>query len=691
MKMERKHGFLTKGLALLLAVVMTAALVPAFVSLAETPAYEEEPASLTYANGNLARGEKVEIISQYDSHYDPSWNWENINLNDGKMNTVENDEGTSTGGFHTSTVAVNEYGQNLFTNNHGEWVGYNFGETVEFDTVVVYPSMDSDGVCRGMPNAFAIEVSVDGENYKRVYEAYDYAIPAFGPQTFQFDAVSVQYVRFVALSLNQDRDFKWALKLSEMAVYNEGYANTEPYCPNLAAGKPVTSTDCHFSEPTWNRLNINDGDRYNLVTTQYDWGQFAGWHTSTQAAADEAAWIVIDLEEKTAVDRVVIWPSTERFRNTGASPAGADNLALPLTMKIEVSDDGETFTEVASLSEMPTKWEPIQIDFTRTETQYVRLYMTRNGHVKLSEFEIFDTTKSVTPEKPGEEEALVKPGVNLAPGGKVFYSSIINSDGWDLSNLNNETVEEAGGFTTAAGTDGSVLYCGIEFAQLTRVNKVVLYSAATSAIEDEGIWSGIPRSLKIQYSVDELTWYDVAEKTFEDPVPGQDAVEILFDAVDAKYIRVWTDDPWLKASDGGRTYIQLAEMEVWYDPFTLGSEDAFAVYYQEQEGSGSTHALRVLLVANESKLPSVEYVTVKIVFTLTDGKTKSLTKILGGENSDYELYRKVTAGDDVYTAAAGCAIFGSVITDIPDGAYTGVTVTITETDTSNVLLSVSRK
>lgn len=685
--MERKHSFSTKALALFLAVILVAALTPAFVSLAEVPEYEEEPGILTFEQGNLARGEDVELISQYDSHYDLNWGWQNTNICDGKMNTVESEEGTSTGGFHTNTTALNGWNQKIFDVNHEEWVGYNFGKPVAFDTVVVYPSMDSDGRCVGMPNAFAIEVSVDGENYKTVYETYCYDIPEFGPQTVQFEEVTAQYVRFKALSVNKDSKGKFAMKLSELAVYKKGYKNTTPYCPNLALNKPVLTTGYHVSVPTWTLENINDGDRYNLVKTPYNWGQFAGWHTTPNTADD--AWIQIDLEEKTAFDKVVIWPSTERYW-IGASPEGVwtDNMFLPDVMKIEISENAENWTEIASRekADMPTTWGPIEITFNKTEARYVRLYMTRSDAVKLSEFEIFDTSKTVTPEKPGEEKVRVETGVNFALTSKVIYSSVISDASWGPDFLKNGETEISGGFTTAAGTAGSTHFCGYEFSQLTRVNKIVLYSADNLL---EPTWSGIPRSFKVQYSVDELNWIDVTTRTYEEPVSSDTALTILFDEVDAKYIRIWTNDPWEKTSDGNRTYIQLAEMEVSYEPFVLTSEDAFSAFYQVKEGAGSSHDLRVLLVANLAKLPDAAAVTVKIEFTLASGGTKTVTGKLGGENSDYTLYKKATAGGDTYTATEGCAIFGNVITGIPEGAYTNVKVTIT--NGSAELLNVSLK
>lgn len=687
--MKHNHSRKAKALAFLLALAMTVALLPVFASLAEEDPSDDALESLKAENGNLAIG--ATILSQYGAHSDPSWGWDINLLNDGTLNTLTSPDSTAetNGGYHTKTDATNEWGQNIFNLNHSEWVGYQFDEPKTFDTVVVYPSRDEDGVCWGMPNAFAIDVSVDGETFVRVYETYNYAIPDYGPQTIQFEAVTANYVRFVALSVNRNFQGTWAIKLCELAVYNKGYTNTTPYCPNLAEGKPVESTPWHNSAPTWTLNNINDGDAYNMVTTAYDWGQFGGWHTDASGATptDQDAWIEIDLKDVTTVDKVVVWPSTERYRNGLIDGAWSDALALPASMTIQLSEDGESWTDVETKTDMPTDWEAIEFSFAAKEARYVRLYMVRSGHVKLSEIEVYNTADSVTPGEEVKVETVVKTGVNLALDAKIMYSSVIGSNSWAPTNLNNGVVETDGGFTTAVET---TLWVGYEFAAPTLVNKVVLYAA--NPLDDVDLWSGIPMSYKIQYSLDNLNWYDAASCFTADPVPGQEAVTVTFSPVEAKYLRIWTNEPWPKPSDGGRTYIQLAEMEVWLDPASLTAGDnAFAAFYQVKENSdASKQDLRILLVANMKKLSTVQTATVKVTFTLADGTTKTLTKKLAVENSDYELYKTITAAGDSYTAADGYALFGDVITNIPDGAYTAIDLTVTD-DGGNTLLSVSSK
>ncbi len=106
-------------------------------------------------------------------------------------------------------------------------------------------------------------------------------------------------------------------------------------------------------------------------------------------------------------------------------------------------------------------------------------------------------------------------------------------------------------------------------------------------------------------------------------------------------------------------------------------DNAFAAYLQKREGEGKED-LRVVLLADVAKLSEWETVEVTVTFTLANGGKKTLKGTLGGGGEDaYQLFRRVTAAGAGYRAAEGCALFGQVITGIPVGDYTGVTVTMT--------------
>ena len=327
---------------------------------------------------------------------------------------------------------------------------------------------------------------------------------------------------------------------------------------------------------------------------------------------------------------------------------------------------------------MLDEYKDVVIDFDRTETSYIRFYMKAiPGHIKLSEIEAYDTGTLVTP-----GETVVKPDVNLAAGATVIYSSAISDQSWSPALLVNGIIEESGGFTTQNVLSG---YVGFKFDNPTVVNTLTLYSASVS-VDDSGYWSGIPEGFKVEYSMNGLNWTEISDIRLAEIPSGQEAVEVSFETVVAKYIRVNSDLLYPKPSDSGRTYIQLAEMEVSYDPYKLGCYDGFKAYYQEKD-NGSTNDLRVVVAISEKNLSEIGVgFKMKITFTLADGSSKS-TEGVFGEN--YMLYRSVNAGTDTYYAADGSALFGCVITDIPDGAYNSVSIQITN-ESGSVVFSATK-
>ncbi len=663
---EKKSG--RKAIALLLVLALSVAMLPAFSVL--SAAYDEIPTDLSLEGGNLARLDGVEIIYQdgYEPHSSAEWGWDYTKLNDGDMNV--NGDG-SNGGYHSSLT--------YYGDNHSEWVGYSFPEPQTIDTIVVYPCLEQNGVAPivGMPNAFAIEVSLDGETWVRVYEEYCYDAPEeFGPQAFSFEEVTVSYVRFVALSLNRSDAGTWAMKLCEMAVYNTDYVPvSEPAPVNILRGAKADSNSSHTDGP-WNLININDGDRYNLVTTTYDYGQFAGYHTSTSTAAGTDVYISFDLGGEKYVDQLVVVPATEKYSRNYQN---ASIFYFPTDFEVQVSDDGNDWTTVASKSGyVLDEYKDVVIDFDRTETSYIRFYMKAiPGHIKLSEIEAYDTETLVTP-----GETVVKPDVNLAAGATVIYSSAISNQSWSPALLVNGIIEESGGFTTQNVLSG---YVGFKFDNPTVVNTLTLYSASVS-VDDSGYWSGIPEGFTVEYSMNGLNWTEISDIRLAEIPSGQEAVEVSFETVVAKYIRVNSDLLYPKPSDSGRTYIQLAEMEVSYDPYKLGCYDGFKAYYQEKD-NGSTNDLRIVVAMSENKLSDISAgMKMKITFTLEDGSSKAFDGVFG---EDYLLYRSVNAGGDSYDAIDGCALFGCVVTDIPDGAYTAVSIQIID-EAGDVIFNVAK-
>jgi len=100
--------------------------------------------------------------------------------------------------------------------------------------------------------------------------------------------------------------------------------------------------------------------------------------------------------------------------------------------------------------------------------------------------------------------------------------------------------------------------------------------------------------------------------------------------------------------------------------------------------------MRIVIVANEEKLSKISSTAkVTVTFVLESGAEVYLENTLGGADSDYGLYRKVTADGDEYVAAEGYCLFGNIVTNIPNGAYTSIALTIVDNVTGEELISVT--
>lgn len=370
-----------KLVTLFLLTGLCAALLPLSASAAENAA-------------NLAASDGVEVICDY-SHEDNDWNWHASNLNDGDPIEAVLLNGTgSGGGYHSAYGASEAYGGSNGENY--QYVGYNFGAKKTFNTVVITPVAHNT-----FPVDFEIQVSDDGENWNAVVTKTGYAISeeehAYCPQTFTFDTQNAQYVRLYATKLNSD-GANYAMKLTEVEVYN--VTDSASGAENLAKGKPVES-DSHHEDGPWSLVNINDGDRVNLNTSQFDYGQFAGYHSSPSTPQDGSeaaqAQFTIDLGAGTKFDTVVIFPSHEKF--SCKAPVEGDGIFFPENFKIQYSDDGETWTDALTKTGYVCDGTDAQtFTFDEVTGRYIRFQMVNmTGYAKLAEFEVYSTAEEELP------------------------------------------------------------------------------------------------------------------------------------------------------------------------------------------------------------------------------------------------------------------------------------------------------
>ncbi len=374
---------------------------------------------------NLAIGADP-IYGTY-SHVDETWNWNITNINDGDVYEIthnpENGGGTASG-YHSGFGA---------TMPEPQWVGFNFGAKKTFNTMVVYPVNTYT-----FPVDFEIQVSNDGEAWTPVLTKTDYSIPTYStdgahgylPQTFTFDAQNAQYVRLYATKLGCDHNNNYAMKLTEIEVFN--VTETAPAGPeNLALRKPIDSDSTHYDDATktWGLQNVNDGDRVNLATHYLDYGQFVGYHSSPNTPTDGGdnakAHITIELGEGTTFNQVVIYPSNELnsikvLENRPDNPDNLQGIYFPENFRIQYSNDGETWTDALVKTDYQASVDPQVFEFDAVTAKYVRIQMEKLTHfVKLTEIEVYNIEEEVTP-PPTEDTPPAKTGDAMIIGTAVL-------------------------------------------------------------------------------------------------------------------------------------------------------------------------------------------------------------------------------------------------------------------------------
>jgi len=128
--------------------------------------------------------------------------------------------------------------------------------------------------------------------------------------------------------------------------------------PNLAFHKPVTTSSQYPGQGVDHTLLV-DGDPDTMGFHTMDGGQ---------------QWAVIDLGKVCKFDKVVVYNR----------PDGYEERAVPL--KIEVSKDNVTYTQIAERKETFTKWTAKKL---RAEGRYVRLKNTPPHFFHLGEVEVY--------------------------------------------------------------------------------------------------------------------------------------------------------------------------------------------------------------------------------------------------------------------------------------------------------------
>ena len=112
------------------------------------------------------------------------------------------------------------------------------------------------------------------------------------------------------------------------------------------------------------------------------------------------------------------------------------------------------------------------------------------------------------------------------------------------------------------------------------------------------------------------------------------------------------------------------------EPLAPTGDDLFTGYLSMRD-QGSAHDMRILFATYLEKL-DFSSASVTIEFEKSGATVNTFALQLGGKENDFTAYQTVVAAGERFFADDGCVLFGVIITDIPDGAWDSLTVTITD-------------
>ncbi|WP_406503373.1 discoidin domain-containing protein [Streptomyces sp. NBC_01602] len=194
-----------------------------------------------------------------------------------------------------------------------QWIQVDLGESVSFDRVELVWE-------QAYAKTYVVQVSADGDTWTDAESVDNSAVPL----PFQNANASLQSVeighrtaRYVRLDCGE-RATSWGTSLWSLSVIDSGTPGTD-----LALHKTATASTEDGSNTAQNATDGKPGTRWS-------------------SAYEDNQWIRVDLGEAVSFDRVVVvWES-----------------AYPKTYVVQISDDGDTWTDVKSVDNTP---EPLKI------------------------------------------------------------------------------------------------------------------------------------------------------------------------------------------------------------------------------------------------------------------------------------------------------------------------------------------
>ncbi len=372
------------------------------------------------------------------------------------------------------------------------------------------------------------------------------------------------------------------IALPEGYDYYEAPSGQPAATENLAAGATVTCPTSLGSDG-WYMYNLTDGVRITGGASSAN-----GWRSEDH----RDSYILIDLGRALNFNRIDLY-AAGTFFDYGQN--------FPKTVKVSVSSDGESFTEVQTFSELtPARLQGNKLMLEAQNARYIRLDLSglarRDRYAALNEIEVYSDDGTVpAPEvfrlTSGEDQVVdYKEGDNLALNKEAFASSTTPDHykqwGWALEYINNGR-KPAGsytaGWTSNVGRNPSsdaTEYIGIDFGDVFAVDKIV--------IQPHG---SFPVDYTIDLSVDGMEWTVVSQVKGAE-TPNGDLVLELETPIPGRFIRMTATKLGGNGGNSADGYLfQLGEIEAYGTPICDKSELEAALEAYRENGGDESAAL----------------------------------------------------------------------------------------------------
>ncbi len=433
-----------------------------YLSEKDGKAYKQELSAGNVADFELeAGGARLFVLPEgYDFSKKREW-VPGMNENLAAHASIMCDSSVGSGGWYMSAlndgVRFSGGGMEGWTPESGNNSGMavlDFGRSVEFNRVDIYPSGSRFGYGVNMPGSFVLAVSEDAETWYKLAEAKNFKVLSDTAPSVTFETVKARYLRIIASDFPAGK-----LEICEIEVYNDdgGTPPTELVSgagtsergenvvkykegKSISKGKPVSVSSypqgAEYKSWGWWPDFLTDGDLKR------------GWTSNVKIHMDQAEspeFAIIDLQDYFNIDAISVSP----------------NGCWPEDFEIRISDNMTDWETVASEtgSKAPKDVYTLNLGGNK-HARYVMFYASKLTRTAADGYmlQLGEVDVTGTPFKNVEEaESLI--GVFKAAGGSEDAASLKavrelladkNSTQSQLDKAMKEMLEEVGKSIPAA-------------------------------------------------------------------------------------------------------------------------------------------------------------------------------------------------------------------------------------------------